>query len=899
MRSAVDLAERVMLEYESDKAAYGFLDFDDLVLRFERLLRDERVRSELSRQFRFIMIDEYQDTDATQFKLAKLLTMNLTASNLMVVGDPKQSIYGFRNADVSVFRETEEAIASQTLSNDAEREGIDFGLSEAEGKGRLSLAESFRMAPVPLAAINRVFRPLMQPSGNHDSHEVEYNDLVHGRASNMQGGLEWICPQAASKDDEASEEDGGEFALIARKIHAIVRGGDAKYLIEDEGEKRSPRYDDIAILLRTRTPLPLIERELRALNIPFVVSKGAGFFLQQEILDAISYLSFLIAPHDNLSLVAILRSPYFGLSDVDLFQISLHSADRSLSFLERLEQYANFSNREILQQTISQLKANLAIAGRTSASFLLGKIFEETTIYATLSSRADGRQKIANLDKLLGMARASDASGFSSLFDFVERVRYLIDEDEKESQADSVKTRDAVQIMTVHAAKGLEFPIVFLSQLHRKFLYDKSGMLEPEIGLHIRIPEAEQQPFIAELLREHSHARTVAEEKRILYVAMTRARDHLILSSTLPKKRPENNWLAWIGEAFSDVFVPEVSESFVSETISHYDGATRTTSEQQLSFAIPFIRSAGDIPPVSDNIAGEALPSFEPSYLEPLSSETKSARYSATQLLRYRECPTKYYLSYVLGIPEEPKLAIDIDEAAAEEGISGSLLGQVVHLLFAKLESIAPNGKIDHAAFEKVMNTIFFSLEVWSGRDELMALAREHVQCFLMSDLAREVLASTEYFAEYSLQAQASDGNILFGIIDRLYKMSDGVWNILDYKTERSSEHTSEARYEFQMRFYAYLVSRLFPDQTSIRTKLFYTHTGETKEYDFGADNLSSLNPEIQELISMINADSKVAELSLLTRNLDHCHDCRFADGAGTCIVLKANAHAGKVAEFA
>jgi ATP-dependent helicase/nuclease subunit A len=902
LRAAVDLAERVMIEYESDKAAYGVLDFDDLVHRFERLLLEPRVCDELSRQFRFIMIDEYQDTDATQFELAKKLTKNLTASNLMVVGDPKQSIYGFRNADVSVFRETEEVILSQTFGSDAEHESIELVLTESEKHGSLSLAESFRMAPIPLAAINRVFRSVMVRNDGAlvRDCEVEYSELVHGRAGDGLGGVEWICP---SKADEAGDEDIGEYELIAQKIKSIVRGADPRYHIEDkEGVRapryRAPRYDDIAILLRSRTPLPLIERELRALSIPFVVAKGAGFFLQQEILDSISYLSFLIAPHDDLSLVATLRSPFFALSDVDLYQISAHSSERPLSFWERLQQYAAFSNREILTRAVKQLSANLAIAGRTSASFLLGKIFEETAIYATLSARADGRQKIANLEKLLGMARASDASGFQGLFDFVERARYLIDEDEKESQADSVKTRDAVQIMTIHAAKGLEFPIVILPQLQRNFTYDKSGMLEPELGMHIRIPEADRQPFIAEHLRERSQSRTVAEEKRILYVAMTRAKDHLILCSTLPKKQPSTNWLAWISAAFPEVFEPEVSEIVVNEGILHYDGATRTTLEERLTFALPFIRSASVILDSTDGAETIALPSFEPRYLGLVSSSLKGARYSATQLLRYKECPTKYFLSYNLGIPEEPKLALDVDEVSNEK-ISGSLLGQVVHLLFAKLEVIAPKGALDEAAFDREIRSIFFVLEVWEGRDELSQIAKQHVQRFLRSPVAMEVLNAKEHFAEYSLQTQSADANILFGIIDRLYRTPDGIWNILDYKTERSTEHTSEARYEFQMRFYAYLVNRLFPDQQEIRAKLFYTHTGDVTDYVFQAKDFAEFEQIASSIIEKINRDANVSELMLLERNLDHCRDCRFADEAGKCVVLKANAHSGQVAEFA
>ncbi len=922
MKTAAGLSGQVAEEYLNDKATYGLLDFDDLIQRFRRLLEEPRVRDELSAQFRFIMIDEFQDTDASQFELARLLTENFGAqSNLMIVGDPKQSIYGFRNADVSVFHSTQNAIAAQALTPEALNESMALGLGPEEEHGQIQLGVSFRMASRPLAAINRVFGSLMQPDSKtmQSSHEVEYSDLIHGRIADVPGGVEWICPQKPAKaaagdaveTDELTPEDATEAELIARKIVGMV--GNPSYPIEENGVLRASRYDDIAILLRSRTNLPLIERALRLSGIPFTVAKGAGFFLQQEILDATSYLSFLIAPHDDLALAAILRSPFFALSDVDLYQIAHFGAtqknDRALSFWEKLGHYCKVHPKPHLLYALHQLGANLAIAGRTGAAFLIEKIYAETGLYATLAARTDGKQKIANLEKFLGMARASDAGGFSSLFDFVERIRYLIDEDEKESQADSTSGMDAVQIMTVHAAKGLEFPIVFIPFLQKQFQFDVRGMLEPELGLHIRFAESERQPFIAELLRTRSRARTIAEEKRIFYVAMTRARDHLILSSTLPPKPPKNSWLEWAASALPAVLDESCKSIALEECILRYDSTTRETSETSLRFDVPLLRTAEDIPLIESIKAPEAVKAIGPFHLAPVRIERSVSRYSATQFLRFRECPTKYHLSYALGMPEESRLAYDLEADQLSETVRGPLLGQIVHKVLSKIDGLLTNGSLDDAKRDRELESIFFSLGVF-GETERVKLAgsvRKHIENFLGSPLASSVLSASETRSEFSLQAQIPSGNTLYGIIDRLYRAANGIWTILDYKTERSTSdernRANRERHHFQLRFYAYLSHRMYPTEEMIRGVLFYTERGESEEFSFGAYDFVGLESECEAMIERIHQNESVRNLHDLERNLDHCPDCKFFDqSANSCIVLSAsesNRYAGEIAILA
>ncbi len=538
LRTIFALYDQVQIEYHSTKNEYGLLDFDDLIEKLISLLLNPQLCSEITREFRFLMIDEYQDTDESQFEIARLLTESFGISNnIAIVGDPKQAIYTFRNADAEVFHQTRMAIQAQTLSGSAMKESVALALLPEEEHGSIILAESFRMTRAPLAAINLLFRSLMREG------ELEYSELINGRIANTQGTVEWICPPEKKKgkpsdsgipDDEESilfeDDESNETDLISLKIQSLIQHDDRAYYVEykvdSEDKLRKAGYGDIAILLRSRSKLRALERSLSAAQIPFVVAKGSGFFSQPEILDITSYLKFLVSPTNDIALAAILRSTFFAVSDVELYQIAHHESARRRAteepwtFWQQFQSYARSRptspDASHLTRTVEQLCENLALAGRSSAALLVEKIIAETGIFASLQASPQPKQKIANLEKFLAQARSADQSGFSGLFDFVERIRYLTDSEEQESQAEVNGDLGAVHIMTVHAAKGLEFPIVILPFLQKKFNFDHQHLLDKELGLQIRLPDDRPQPLIAELIHLRSRATTIAEEKRIL-----------------------------------------------------------------------------------------------------------------------------------------------------------------------------------------------------------------------------------------------------------------------------------------------------------------------------------------------------------------------------------------------
>ena len=916
LRATFALYDRILEEYTTNKMAYGLLDFDDLILSFKKLLDDPRIRAELSEQFLYVMIDEYQDTDENQFELVRLLTENFSKrNNLTIVGDPKQSIYTFRNADASIFRQTREAIVSQELTSLAIEESLALLLSPEEERGEIALRESFRMTAGPLAIVNRLFRMVMRTPGSEGvgAEEVEYSDLVQGRKSELAGSVEWICPmqkeervpgasstmRALSTREEENieqqngepEEEAGEAKLIALKIRQIVNDTKGKYPVEADGGFRAAQYDDIAILLRSRTNLPSLEQALRLENIPYTVAKGAGFYSQQGILDISSYLSFLITPADDVALAAILRSPFFALSDVDLFQIAHHyparrrSSMEDWSFWDQFQNYADDIKAPHLVRTVKQLRENLILAGRTGAALLVEKIYAETGIFATLAAEPNGMQRVMNLEKFLSQARDSDASGFSSLFDFVDRMQYLIEEDENESQADLTSKEGAVRIMTVHSAKGLEFPIVIVPFLQKKFMQDHVRLLDKQFGLHLKYPDSDRQPLIAELIRLRARHSRIAEEKRIFYVALTRARDHLILSSTIPAKPNAESWLAWLLRALPTAIDPAATSIWLEERIERYNGETQQTSEDSVRLDIPLIRNASDFTIQEREEPANEATEIGPVHLMPLSILHPKGRFSATQFLMLRMCPLKYHLSYVLGMPEEPKLAYDMEADEYSETVRGKLLGQIVHKLLDKIDSISRNQTLDEERYLRELENIFFSLSIWNEaeRSQYQTAARKHLANFLRSDLSQEVSDSTRRHREYALQAQLETGDILFGIIDCLYKNPDGIWTVLDYKTDSpkaaSLELQQKSRYKFQIGFYAYLVHLLFPDAAQINAMLFYTHSGTLDHHIFDHSDFANMEQECTQMIEEIRRNENVEDLALLDCLNPDCADLHGLHG--------------------
>ncbi len=877
MRILLELFRGAFDLYNERKDHYSILDFDDMLWKANELLERPEIRAELSSRYPFILVDEYQDTDDLQYEIIRSLTANFTANNrLIIVGDPKQSIYGFRNANIALFDKTIGEIADSTKLP------------------AIELKESFRMLAHPMAFINKLFLPVFS-SGKG---EIAYNELILARTEHAKGSVEILVKNTDSSerisedsDTEEDLDDGGEPELIAAKILQIVKN-ESSYRVYEREHQRAVTFHDIGVLLRSRTHLEKVESAFRAHNIPYVTYGGRGFYTSQEIKDIINYLAFLVNPSDDVALFGILRSSYFNISDRDLFLVSASAVKpKNLSFWSRFQSFAATDNAPyLLKRAYEQLQANLELVGKLTSTNLIEKIYTETMIFGVYELYPESEQKLANLRKFSDLSMSFHSSGFQSTFDFLERIMLLSEREEEEALAESLTHANAVHIMTIHGSKGLEFPVVFLPFLHRRISSGdgrkNSVKLERGVGISINDPEAENSSPLAEYIILKSNERGLEEEKRIFYVGATRARDHLILSATIKKEIiPNNSYLKWISGSFNSDFFSDIS---FSELLKRYDSTTQQTTQQIENVVVPV---ASDIALIeSPAIEAIAQVLAQPSLVHTVSIPYKEGmtRYSPSQLLVYKECPTKYHLRFNLGIPEDPRLPFNFEAADSAEMLRGTVIGQLVHGVLQHIDTIALSGALDETVFTSHLRSSIESLgmEVDSCLQKYSDKIRSHVHTFVTSEFGKNVLRASPYFTEYALRAKLSEMQMLSGVIDRLYQDTDG-WHILDYKTDRLIDNPAkDERYRFQLKFYAYLIKKLFDIDTDIHAHLFYTNYGVTKEFVFTPLDLADIELNLTETVSQILTDKRTTSLEEIIKNRDHCKECAyFNEQKNLCLV--------------
>ncbi|MHA1450551.1 MAG: UvrD-helicase domain-containing protein, partial [Candidatus Hodarchaeales archaeon] len=492
------------------KREAGLLDFDDLIdILLAQLEKNPvLVRDKLSKKIKHVLIDEYQDTDPRLFKIIKHILNNFvdTDIKLLIVGDPKQSIYLFRNAEVELFKTTQEVIIKK-LS----------GLAE-------ELSTNFRSTFDIVAFSNLVFGKLFH--SDEKPWEFKYNPVVPAR-SEERGTIELILLDI---DDNRFWEDG---ETIARKIKEICSSKTIHEKPADEHAEKIIRkvdYRDIAILLRRKRPLPEIEWALRKHGIPYHVFGGLGFYKRTEIKAVANILSFLGNREDDVALYGSLRSPFFGFSDALLFNIN---REEGHSLWKKLQDHAKNQEEDLAVKTVSKLQSWLKVARREPVPELIQRIIRQSGVYAVFGGLKDGDRIKANIEKLVNIARNQTRASAMTVSEFASYLNRLVDDDEiieEEAQLEEEKS-NSVKILTVHVSKGLEFPVVIVPDLKRRIRFESDKIVIDGEGIGLEVPDPENKYEFRKsrlLLAQQNllTEKTRAEEMRLLYVALTRARDH-------------------------------------------------------------------------------------------------------------------------------------------------------------------------------------------------------------------------------------------------------------------------------------------------------------------------------------------------------------------------------------
>ena len=513
-RVSDELAERIeefagrFLDFvEARKAAIGALDFDDLLIRVRELCNDADALDALRERYRYILVDEFQDTDPVQAEIVYLLAgaaggrgaPEPAPGKLFIVGDPKQSIYRFRKADIEMYERVKERLS--------------------ESGEQLSITQNFRSVPGIVEWVNDTFSEIMQPgtSGFQPRYEA-----IHAAREGEGTPVTLLDLELDEENSNAGAVRAREGEAIARLIHRLTGGG-MTVMDTKTRDQRPVRFGDIAVIYPGTTGIDNYEEPLRAENIPYIVEGGKLYYKREEIRDLASAIWAIEDPYDPLALVGALRSPMFGASDEELF-LFVNSGGR-LCYLAPGGGAA--AKRDILAAAFELFAELHRARNELGPPGTLLELLRRTKYLELCSLRPHGEQRVSNIRKAISSARAFEGRPSS----YRRFARWFRDQEalaSAESESPIVEEEEnAVRLLTVHKAKGLQFPVVILANLVQTKRH--SSRILVDRGVHVAFKlgllETSDHASLAEAERE----RDLAETVRLLYVAATRAGDMLVV----------------------------------------------------------------------------------------------------------------------------------------------------------------------------------------------------------------------------------------------------------------------------------------------------------------------------------------------------------------------------------
>lgn len=750
------LFQRIEEGWRDFKDSENALDFDDLIVLVRDHLRtNEQFREVVQRGIAYLLVDEQQDTDPVQVEIFDLICAGENGPDLFMVGDVNQSIYRFRGAEVSVF-------ARQALRQDTHK---------------FKLVKNYRCQGALLAFVNDFFRSarMLQQYG-------DYRELEVGRDALPGTAIEVFVVPGYEGDVRlnAQEKVAREAEFIAARI--LHWTGNADRAGETGGGDLPAAYEyrDFAILLRQGTHAGAFEEALRRRGIPVTVHVGATFYQQQEVLDCAALARFALNGYDEAALITVLRSPFVGVTDDDLLRLRMRADELNMpiaDFFHSDEVPENLDHPDRLAWA-RELYRHLSGARHLGAGAFFRRLFELTEVETLALGLPHGFEIRANLRKMCGIAESFGSAGTSGLRAFVngldQFIRAGMDEGEANLHGGQV---NAVRILSIHKAKGLEFPVVFLPQTDIQARSSGNQLVwHPELGMVLApdsLTDIDKNGFVYQrVIKKMDDLDDQAERERLLYVAMTRAKDRLLIC--VPEKCRSNTWA-------EDVY------SFL-DLENRADGAVVDGSGWQARIWKSVPKGCMDSATLPDQQSDEekmpAIVSREtgstPEIEIPVISVTRLLNLMGTR--ETEEDEDRGDLADTVSLPDEVMLSAGRRLAVRR--------GTLVHRFFELWRDFS--GSPPDA--ERLLRELRV---VPSRRDFLRRSLMEVTRLFEVSTLrdrlARDVRARREYPFYFRLEQ-----TVVRGTLDWLG--SDGL--ILDYKTGHLTEEKLK-RYRDQIALYA------------------------------------------------------------------------------------------------
>jgi ATP-dependent helicase/nuclease subunit A len=817
-----ELLERFGVAYAAAKRRESVVDFEDLQLAARDLLRDDAAVREATRlRFLMIMVDEFQDTNRLQCELIDLLA-HPELTEVFTVGDEFQSIYGFRHADLEVFRERREHAPSL-----------------------LALTRNYRSRPQVLAAINHLFADAFGDDYQPLAASAEFPDPVFGHP------VELLVTDKSSFVGTSEHWRTGEARRIAARVRELVDSGEA-----DPGE--------IVVLFAAGTDAERYEEALRREGLPTYRATGRGYFGQQQVVDLLAYLRLIHNRYDDVALATVLASPFVGVSN-DALVLTRRNAPRRPLFtaLERTlpEQLAE-SDERLLRAFLQRYERLVRASARIGLEELCERIVTEHDYDLAVLARWDGARRFANIRKLGRLARDYEAVRGSDVEGFVRFVRDQSALGAKELEAVAEEEGGgAVRLLTIHAAKGLEFKVVIVADAGR----DTGGprgtdeivaLSDGRFGFRMVHPtRGDRQPvFGFEEVRDAERDQERAERLRLYYVAMTRAIDRLIVSGAIDPDRTADRStpIGWVLDRLD-----------AHETVVEADERPVELDRDDARFVLTVNRFVPDLAPV-DEVEPDALVDDEPQLAlfdelplgrprlgielpqlaeiaAPTAHDVRRLSYSALAL--FERCSYRYFAERVLGLPFRER----VSSSGSDGGLAATEIGDAVHRLL-ELVPLDDPAAPPRAELERVVQDWYPAV----APDELERIVAL-VDAYCRSDLAQRIAGLGGARPERPFTFE-HDGVVIRGRLDVLWR--DGAHAVVvDYKSNaldgRTPAEVIEAEYSLQRLVYALVCLRAGVDEVEVAYQ-FLERPDVVASTTFTAEDVPRLENDLSAAIARI-----------------------------------------------
>lgn len=821
----IAVLERIDRKFTAAKHEAGLLDFTDQQLLARDLLRNNPSVAEQIRQgIRYLMVDEFQDTNSLQLEIIDLLIgKDYPEGRLMAVGDIKQSIYRFRGAEAGVLLQLAKRFSG--------------------GRGKvIPLTKNYRSNQLVIRFVNEVAQRLFAGA------EFEYEPL-EAQLPDSGSRIELLCSGALDLK--------GQARLVARRIAQLVR--------ESQTTDCPVNYGDIAILFRAGTAMPLFQQALQELGIPFYAAGGGNFYRRQEVVDQINLLRLVQQRFDSLALAGLLTSPYVALSEESLFWLG---SERPLveEFYDPVHDYPEISLPE--KQRLAAFRELILFLQEHRDLFdipgIIRLALERLQYRELLWTMPNAGQRLANLEKLLFKADEFIEKGYHSLAAFLAYIHELealeVVESEAQTQAEA---GDVVRLMTIHRSKGLEFPVVILPDLDRRLTVNDSKRLifHKKVGIGFKIPlesSDDGETSLWKEIKQLDRKEETAESKRILYVALTRAKQQLILvgsgdgSAKGATLENASNWMQWL-ELLLGPLPPDA-------TVCDFNGIPL-----QITREIP-----EETQPVQYRTLLEA---YAEQFDRPTlagKSEVAAARQLAaavitlkvSEIVTFKECPRRFYLQYNLRLPEVPGKPGKEGQPVPAANL-GAQIGIFLHQVIRQNSPTWP---------ETLWQQTFGGLET-ANSERLksdLTLMWEHLRQSEYGQLA------DEYWDEVPFQLKLAPNLRVEGRFDRLIKNRRGELVLVDYKTHRLGNSRLQQvapYYYWQLQLYALAVAAVWGRQPD-RAVLYFVYPDTAVPVPLDAAALDTTVQEVLNIGRFLSEHRELTDYPLLEEG--RCQACPY-----------------------